>query len=79
MKQFPKHRMHVDDFFMSKYLISNYQFSIFEMEFYGRIFLSNLRMPNHPVCNIGLSSAQEYCSWLSKKIKKNVRLPTESE
>ena len=35
--------------------------------------------PNHPVRNITPAQAQDYCNWLSKKIGKEVSLPTKRE
>jgi len=34
---------------------------------------------NHPVVNVSWRDAQAYCVWLSKKIQKLARLPTEAE
>jgi toxoflavin biosynthesis protein ToxD len=34
---------------------------------------------NHPVVNVSWHDAQAYCRWLSGKIEKQVRLPTEAE
>jgi len=35
--------------------------------------------PNHPQVGVSMIEAAAYCRWLSKKLGKNVRLPTEEE
>jgi formylglycine-generating enzyme required for sulfatase activity len=77
--------VHLDDFRISKYPVTNYQYAQF-------VAATNHRPPahwrsdtpppellNHPVVYVSWHDANAYCTWLSKQRGESVRLPTEAE
>jgi hypothetical protein len=71
-------------FMIGQYPVTNAEYSNF-LEETKRIFPSHwggtkpLELANHPVTNISLDDANDYCKWLSEKLHKKYRLPTEKE
>ena len=81
----PQHPVLVIDFRISKYPITNSQYSQF-------VEASNHKAPghwqgqkpplelrNHPVVNVSWRDAVAYCQWLSQEKGREYRLPTEAE
>ncbi|MCB9150927.1 MAG: SUMF1/EgtB/PvdO family nonheme iron enzyme [Caldilineaceae bacterium] len=81
----PQHTIHVPDFRISKYAVTNGQYARFvaasghepPTHWRGARPPANLR--NHPVVNVSWYDAVAYCKWLSQKRGEEVRLPTEAE
>lgn len=85
-KETPAFQTHVDPFCLARYPVTNYEYYCFLKECPNKEIPSSwayCRYPkeraNHPVYTISRNSAQNYCSWLSKKTQKHYRLPTEKE
>jgi formylglycine-generating enzyme required for sulfatase activity len=74
----PRHRVFVSDFYVSKYPITNRQYSAF-----AEATQRTLRMPagkdDHPVVNVSWHDAKAFCDWLSAATGKHFDLPTEAE
>ena len=81
----PQHKIYVDEYLMSKTLVTNSQYQAFveasryrkpQNWTYGKI-------PNgkeqHPVVNVNWQDAVAFCEWASRKCGTKVRLPTEAE
>ncbi len=79
------HRVNVAAFQIARTPITNAQYALFVAD-------ANVKPPDgwrggqppqgketHPVVNVSWHDAQAYCRWLSEKIGKTVRLPTEAE
>ena len=77
-------------FLMSSTEISNAQFRLFrpghDSRYYGRRHLQRsddqgvtLNADEQPALRVSWDDAQAFCAWLSKKIGKAVRLPTEAQ
>jgi formylglycine-generating enzyme required for sulfatase activity len=75
----PNHDVSVKEFLMGKYTVTNAQWEAVmgtnpsessDVKFQGE---------NQPVINVSWDDAKEFCKKLSKKINKNVRLPSEAE
>ncbi len=75
----PIHDVSVKDFLMGKYTVTNAQWKAImgtkpseesDVKFQGE---------NQPVINVSWDGAKEFCKRLSKKLNKNVRLPSEAE
>jgi formylglycine-generating enzyme required for sulfatase activity len=79
------HRVFVPEFQIARVPITNAQYALFVAD-------AKVEPPgdwrggrppqgkeNHPVVNVSWRDAQAYCRWLSGKIERTVRLPTEAE
>jgi formylglycine-generating enzyme required for sulfatase activity len=76
----PQHKVCVDDFWMSKYEITNRQFRRFQPKHNSKRYKKqNLDGNSQPAVQISWSDARNYTSWLSKRSGMKVRLPTEAE
>jgi len=80
----PAHEVWVDPFHISKYTITNEEYSVFlKSSQYPVVppFNSdpNLNQPPQPVVGVSWFDATSYCHWLSEYSGKNYRLPTEAE
>jgi formylglycine-generating enzyme required for sulfatase activity len=81
----PVHHVFVTDFQIARVPITNAQYVLFVAE--GKVVPPHdwrggqppKGKENHPVVNVSWYDAQAYCQWLSKKIGRTVRLPTEAE
>ncbi|HLF03376.1 MAG TPA: SUMF1/EgtB/PvdO family nonheme iron enzyme, partial [Anaerolineales bacterium] len=69
----PQHRLHLPEFYIGKYPITNAQYAAFK----------KIPIPagqeNHPVVNVSWRDAIAFCQWLSQQTSKTFRLPTEAE
>ncbi len=80
----PKHKVDLDEYYMSKYPVTVAQFRVF-VEETGHDAGENWHKgaDSHPVVYVSWNDAAAYCDWLSKKLNDigigEVRLPTESE
>lgn len=82
--EFPQHRVYLQEFYISKYPVTNAQYEAF-------VKASNYKAAgdwqkyaasgkeNHPVVNISWHDAQAFCEWLSKESRQTFCLPTEAE
>jgi len=81
----PLHRVHVSEFQIAKVPITNAQYALY-------VAAAKVESPphwekgqppknkeNHPVVYVSWHDARNYCAWLSDKINREVRLPTEAE
>ncbi len=81
----PMHRVHVTEFQIARTTISNYQYQLYVVD-------AKVKPPDHwrddqplkgkencPVRSVTWHDARNYCAWLSEKINREVRLPTEAE
>lgn len=79
------HRVYVEDFSISKALITNFQYHLFtKIKGYpSPPHWENGRPPknkeSHPVVNVTFQDALNYCEWLSSVTGKVIKLPTEAE
>ncbi|MCI1265101.1 MAG: formylglycine-generating enzyme family protein [Saprospiraceae bacterium] len=78
-KSYPPHQVSVNSFRVSKYLVTNSQFNQFYTDKFGSTYDSDIVKSNHPVKNIQVELAKEYCYWLNEKTEKKFRLLTEEE
>jgi len=81
----PVHRVYVAEFQIARVPLTNAQYALYIKDAKVEL-LSHWRSnhppkgeENHPVVNVSWRDAQAYCRWLSKKINREVRLPTEAE
>jgi len=80
-KEFPAHKAKVNDFFVSKYLVTNQNY-IDYLEDQGQKQSFDIPLKsqyNHPVKDVTIDQAKEYCIWLSEKTSRKFRLLTEIE
>ena len=82
----PQRSVEVLPFRMAKYCVTNEEFHQFIMDTRCAHRPTSWRdetyefiKSNHPVFTVSLEAAMEFCSWLSKRIKRRFRLPTEAE
>jgi formylglycine-generating enzyme required for sulfatase activity len=81
----PRHIVHVDGFYIAKYLVTNLQYAQFvtktghEPPQHWRAKTPPQEIWNHPVIYVAWDEAYAYCEWLSEVHGKKVRLPTEAE
>lgn len=81
----PAQRVFVPEFQIARVPVTNAQYALFVAD-------QNVKPPsgwpggqppkgkeNHPVVEVSWYDAQTYCQWLSKKLGRAVRLPTEAE
>ena len=70
----PVHKVCVDDFFVGKYEVTQYQWK----EIMGSN-PSHFKLDDRPVENVSWNNVQEFIQKLNKKTGQNYRLPTEAE
>lgn len=72
--------MHVDEYLIGKYLVTNAQFIIFAeaVGYDGSINREPAKL-NHPVTNISWHSAVAFCNWASQVTGKKFHLPSNIE
>jgi formylglycine-generating enzyme required for sulfatase activity len=84
----PQHTLHLTDYFMAKYPVTNYQYQLFKEMTVPRKFGNESNEGRwqappgkeaHPVVNISWDDATAFCMWLSQETGVIFRLPTEAE
>lgn len=80
----PQHEVELSEYLIGKYPVTNreYQFFVREGGPAPTDWDGDQYPPekgDHPVVNVSWNDAQAYCQWLSQKIGKHYRLPTEAE
>jgi formylglycine-generating enzyme required for sulfatase activity len=81
----PIHRVFVPEFQIARVPITNAQYALFVADAKAeppkdwRGGKPPQGKENHPVVYVSWHDAQAYCQWLSGKIERTVRLPTEAE
>jgi formylglycine-generating enzyme required for sulfatase activity len=76
----PVHTVYLDDYRISKFEITFEQYDIF-CDDTGRNKPGDdgWGRGDRPVINISWNDAREFCSWISRKAGKDIRLPTEAQ
>jgi sulfatase modifying factor 1 len=81
--EMPRHRVWVDSFGIGKFPVTNREYRIFvEAEqapcppFWSDAMFSE---PEQPVVGVNWDEATAYCKWLSRRTRKEFRLPSEAE
>jgi formylglycine-generating enzyme required for sulfatase activity len=83
--ELPPHTVHVPDFYMSKYPVTNLQYQAFIQASGHRAPRDWERGPrpqgkeNHPVPKVSWRDALAFCNWLSQETGHSFHLPTEVE
>jgi formylglycine-generating enzyme required for sulfatase activity len=81
----PSHTLHVSNFYLMRYPVTNAQYLEFTQETGHRtpLFWKDGAFPNeksnHPVVGISFNDAVAFCRWASDKTGLAIRLPTEPE
>jgi formylglycine-generating enzyme required for sulfatase activity len=81
----PGHEMHLGDFQIGRYPVTNQQYAQFAKaaKYQLPTHWVNGQFPegleDHPVVNVSLEDAETYCHWLSQTTQQLYRLPIESE
>jgi len=84
--ELPPHTVHLPDFYIGKYAVTNFQYRAF-------VRATGHRAPDHhleegailwpkhnrPVVNVSWHDAVAFCDWLSRETEQPFRLPTEAE
>lgn len=83
------HAVHLDDFYIGKYPVTNGQYAMFIKQTKHSIskesgWSSLAKTPpadklNHPVTGVSFRDALAYCDWLTQKTGRVYRLPSEAE
>ncbi|MFC2155807.1 SUMF1/EgtB/PvdO family nonheme iron enzyme [Acidobacteriota bacterium] len=82
--ELPVHKVHLDEYSISKYEITSDQYNWF-CEDTGRQKLPVLIPTNtkhigkYPAFNVSYFDAIAFCNWLSRRTGKNIQLPTEAQ
>jgi formylglycine-generating enzyme required for sulfatase activity len=74
----PQHSVHVSEFYISKYDVTNEQFRVFSRATHRKWRISAGK-GNHPVVDVSWRDAIAFCKWLSKVTGREMHLPTEAE
>lgn len=85
-KEMPRHEVTFKSYRIAKYPVTNAEFAVFLRETgnaemptswaFGRF---NPVLSNHPVHTVSHAAAEAYAAWLSQRIGRRFRLPTEAE
>lgn len=76
----PVHEVCVDDFYMSKYEVTNEQFRRFKLNHNSGSYKGlGLNSPMLPVVNVSWFDAEAFTKWMSQMTGIKYRLPTEAE
>jgi formylglycine-generating enzyme required for sulfatase activity len=77
----PMHEVHLNSYYISRYEITFDQFQVY-LDDMGRNYTppdSGWGRGNRPVINVAYREAEDFCTWLSGKTGKDIRLPTEAQ
>ena len=87
--ELPQHTVHLAEYFISKYPITNYQYQVFkdataprkfgDLPGRGGIWQCPPGKELHPVVDISWDEATAFCMWLSQETGVIFRLPSEAE
>ncbi len=81
----PQRWIHLDEYWIGKYPVTNAQYAVFVRETGHRVpeHWDGGQPPdtkeNHPVVNVSWYDAEAYCRWLTEITGKNYQLPTEAQ
>ncbi|HXV44695.1 MAG TPA: SUMF1/EgtB/PvdO family nonheme iron enzyme, partial [Anaerolineae bacterium] len=81
----PQHRVHISEFYIGKYPLTNEQYATFikATKHRGPNHWKGGKIPsgkeNHPVVNVSWDDIVAFCEWLSRESGRTCRLPTEAE
>ncbi|MDY6875415.1 MAG: SUMF1/EgtB/PvdO family nonheme iron enzyme [Chloroflexota bacterium] len=81
----PQHRLHVSEFYIGKYPVTNAQYAAFVRATKQQVprHWKKGKIPsgkgNHPVVYVAWYDALAFCEWLSRETGKDFCLPTEAE
>jgi toxoflavin biosynthesis protein ToxD len=82
----PRHQVHVPAFRLMRYPVTNYEYQRFlaDTDYWPlptswRFGRYPHEMANHPVWSVSQAAASMYASWLSHRLGRRFRLPTEAE
>jgi toxoflavin biosynthesis protein ToxD len=86
LKECPRHRVYVRAFRMMRYLVTNYEYHQFLVDTHYSVLPTSWRfgrypheLANHPVWSVSEAAASVYASWLSQRLGRRFRLPTEAK
>jgi hypothetical protein len=86
LKECPRHQVHVPAFRMMRYPVTNYEYRQFLADTEYSVLPTSWRfgrypheLANHPVWSVDEAAAGMYASWLSQRLERRFRLPTEAE
>jgi toxoflavin biosynthesis protein ToxD len=86
LKECPRHRVYVRAFRMMRYPVTNYEYHRFLVDTEYSSLPTSWQLgrypherANHPVWSISAIAASMYASWLSQRLARRFRLPTEAE
>jgi toxoflavin biosynthesis protein ToxD len=86
LKECPRHQVHVPAFRMMRYPVTNYEYRQFLADTEYSVLPTSWRfgrypheLANHPVWSVDEAAAGMYASWLSQRLGRRFRLPTEAE
>jgi toxoflavin biosynthesis protein ToxD len=82
----PRHQVHVQAFRIMRYPVTNYEYHWFLADTDYSSLPTSWRfnrypheLANHPVWSVSKAAASMYASWLSQRLGRHFRLPTEAE
>jgi toxoflavin biosynthesis protein ToxD len=82
----PRHQVHVPAFRLMRYPVTNYEYHRFVTDTEYSVLPTSWRFgryphewANHPVWSVDEAAAGMYASWLSQRLGRRFRLPTEAE
>jgi toxoflavin biosynthesis protein ToxD len=86
LKECPRHRVYVRAFRLMRYPVTNYEYQRFLADTQYSVLPTSWRfgrypheLANHPVWSVDEAAASMYASWLSQRLGRRFRLPTEAE
>jgi toxoflavin biosynthesis protein ToxD len=86
LEECPRHQAHVPAFRLMRYPVTNYEYHRFLTDTDYSSLPTSWRfgrypheLANHPVWSVSKAAASMYASWLSQRLGRRFRLPTEAE